>query len=162
MLRMVVLVAGILLASGADAKTPCTPKRLGVGLGGGNLLSGVSVKKCLTKKTAVQGTLGALVNGVGAGADYMIAQTVLWKGRDLRLRWGVGAGTAIASYGFGGFGGLLIDASAVVELVLEFENLPVEVTTDWRPGYWIGLGDAASIGALHLNGGGGAIRWFFD
>ena len=49
MLRMVVLVAGILLASGADAKTPCTPKRLGVGLGGGNLLSGVSVKKCLTK-----------------------------------------------------------------------------------------------------------------
>ena len=87
---MVVLVAGILLASGADAKTPCTPKRLGVGLGGGNLLSGVSVKKCLTKTTAVQGTLGALVNGVGAGADYMIAQTVLWKGRDLRLRWGVG------------------------------------------------------------------------
>ena len=56
----------------------------------------------------------------------------------------------------------MIDASAVVELVLEFENLPVEVTTDWRPGYWIGLGDAASFGALHLNGGGGAIRWFFD
>ena len=66
MLRMVVLVAGIWWRA---VQTPGRlGKRLGVGLGSGNLLSGVSVKKCLTKTTAVQGTLGALVNGVGAGA----------------------------------------------------------------------------------------------
>ncbi len=152
----------LILAQPVRAQFPCTPKTLGVGVGGGNLISGISVKKCLTKDTAVQGVVGGLASGVGAGADYLVAQNTVWKGRAVRLRWGVGAGTGLVSHSFAGFGGVLLDLSAVVELVFEFKTLPLEVTTDWRPGYLMGFGSTASLGYLHLNGGGGAIRWYFE
>ena len=157
----VIVLSVLSLAQPASAQFPCTPRTLGLGLGGGNLISGVSVKRCLTKDTAVQGVVGGLVYGVGVGADYLVAQNTVWTGRDVRLRWGVGAGTGLVSHGFAGFGGVLLDFSAVVELVLEFKTLPIEVTTDWRPGYLMGFGSTASLGYLHLNGGGGAIRWYF-
>ena len=158
------MIAAVWLTSPkpAVAKTPCSSKTLGVGLGGGNLISGLSIKRCLTKDTAVQGVVGGLVHGVGVGADYLVAKETLWMGRDVRLRWGIGAGTGLVSQGFAGFGGLLLDFSAVVELVLEFRTMPLEITTDWRPGYLLGFGNTASLGYLHLNGGGGAIRWYFE
>ena len=158
------LIAALVLifAKPALAKFPCTPETLGLGVGGGNLISGVTLKRCLTKDTAVQGVIGGLVHGVGMGADYLVAQNSVWTGRDVRLRWGVGAGMGLVSHSFTGFGGVLFDFSAVVELVLEFKTLPLEVTTDWRPGYLMGFGRTLSLGYLHLNGGGGAIRWYFE
>ena len=162
-LALCLIVASVLgFAKPAIAKFSCTPQTLGLGLGGGNLISGVSIKKCLSKETAVQGVVGGLVYGVAVGADYMVSQKTLWTGREVLLRWGVGAGTGVMSHGFAGFAGVLLDVSAVVELVLEFKSLPLEVTTDWRPGYLMGFGSAASLGYLHLNGGGGAIRWYFE
>jgi len=130
------------------------------GIGGGNLISGFSIKKMLTKETAVQGVLGSSVYGmfgVAGGADYMVSQPELWRGDGARLRWGVGAGAAVVMHQSGSW----VDASAVIELVLRFDEIPLELVSDYRPGYILWMGSSGAFGGLHLGTGGGAVRWYF-
>ena len=130
------------------------------GVGGGNLISGFSIKKVLSKNTAVQGVLGSAVYGMfgaAGGADYMVSQPELWRGDGARLRWGVGAGAAVVMHS----GGSWVDASAVIELVLRFDEIPLELVSDYRPGYILWLGSSGAFGGLHLGTGGGAVRWYF-
>jgi hypothetical protein len=151
----------LVLPASAQAKTVGKDLRLGLGVGAGTLMSGISVKQYLSPKTAVQGLLGTSGFGIGGGADIVLTQSVLWKSPEASIRWGFGAGLGFASHGFSRFSGQFIDLTAVLELVLHLKSMPLEISTDFRPGFMRGVGESSSSSFLHLGGGGGAIRWYF-
>ncbi|MDE0882511.1 MAG: hypothetical protein OSB21_07955 [Myxococcota bacterium] len=156
------LVLGFLVfPASAQAKTVGKDARLGLGVGFGTLMSGVSVKQYLSPTTAVQGLFGNSGFGLGGGADIVLTQATLWRNRDATIRWGVGAGIGFTSRGFLGGSGQFVDLTAVLELVLHIKSMPLEITTDFRPGILRGVGAFSSSSFLHLGGGGGAIRWYF-
>jgi hypothetical protein len=149
----------------AQAKNVGQDARLGLGVGFGTLMSGVSVKQYLSPTTAVQGLFGTSGFGIGGSADIVLTQATLWSNRDATVRWGVGAGLGFAShffaFGSNGGRGQFVDFTAVLELVLHIKSMPLEITTDFRPAILRGVGAFSSSSFLHLGGGGGAVRWYF-
>ena len=81
----------------------------------------------------------------------------------MSLRWGLGAGASAYSYSIAGFSSLRVHASAVFELNLTFKQLPLELTSDLRPGYLLAFGALeGSNGGFEPLATGGAIRWYFQ
>lgn len=133
-------------------------KKLGVGVGGGTHVSGVTAKKYLSETTAVQAFAGNLQGaGLSVGADYIMEMPDLAAWAPGRLFWGVGAGAGLVLYSINNNSGISVGISGVLQLGWHFNEFPLELITDWRPTFYVG--DFLAGG--HFNGGGGAIRWFF-
>jgi hypothetical protein len=158
--RLLSVAAALALTLGAVAAQAQIgqAKRLGVGLGGGTLTSGLSGKYYLSPTSAVQAVVGSRFGwGLSAGADYIVEFPALAEGSAGRLFWGAGAGAGLVLYDAGGKSGAVIGVAGVIELGWHFKAFPLELVTDWRPTFFIG--DALS--GLWLGGGGGAVRWYF-
>lgn len=142
----------------AQARTPIgTEKKIGVGLGGGTMTSGITAKYYLNEKLQVQAVVGGSGWGIGFGADAIqdVAHLVDHEAGSLKL--GVGGGLGLVMYSVGPFSATVAGVSGVVQVGWQFSSIPLEIVTDWRPTFFIG----DYLGGLYLGGGSGAVRWYF-
>ncbi len=148
------ILAGLALATPALADDIGTSKKIGVGVGGGTLSSGLSGKMYLKEDFAVQATVGAGW-GTAIGVD-VVKEFPINEYEPGRLFWGAGAGAG--TWLVSGYGGNIFAVSGIVQLGWHFKDMPLEVTTDIRPTFF--TGDYLYSG-LYLGGGGGAVRYYF-
>jgi len=126
------LVMSALLPSLAWAQPPAGP--LGIGLGGGLGVSGLSAKYH-TGGSAFQAMLGAQGlgsdggGGLAVGLDYLLEQPDLAAGSVLNVGWNYGLGGTV---GIGDSIG--VGASGVVGLELNFQPVPIDLVIEYRPG----------------------------
>ena len=135
-------------------------KALGVGLGSGAFVSGITAKKFLGDTLAVQGFLGTWFGySWNVGADVMYQGKQIWTNGDLGLNWeaGVGAGAYVWTGVYGGYSGTEIALNGVVGLSLQYKPVPVELTADIRPTFFIGN----NMPGFYPFNAGGAIRYYF-
>lgn len=157
--RLSILAAGaalftVLVATEASADTAALAQsgRVGLGLGGSNLTSGVSGKLYLTENQALQGTLGYWWTwGVAASADYLYEMPTLVSHEALTLHWYFGAGATIGS----AFHAFALSVQGVGGLALQIREFPVEVAIELRPTVRILRNPHVYLGT------GGSIRYFF-
>lgn len=170
MMHRAIVWVVVLFSMGASAEVAThahVNKTLGIGIQGGTLVSGISLKKLLSSEWAVEGTLG--VGGYGpyfGGASFTnLGFSVLHEGQrlggnaQLNLNWeaGVGAGAWVLQgpYTFSGRNSLFVHG--VLGLSLQIIRVPLELTLDFRPvlvlgnflpGWWVG-------------GAGAGMRFYF-
>lgn len=157
LIALALLLCTTAFAGEASAAVIGTERKLGAGLGGGSLVSGVTGKYYLGDTSAVQAFAGVGGFGASVGADYVMEFKPLWEPPFGRLFWGAGGGVSALFYSFLGNSSTVIGISGVVELGFHFNAFPVELISDWRPGFYIG----DYFGGVHLGYGGGAVRWYF-
>jgi hypothetical protein len=158
-LALTVATASITATDDARAESFRRGGRLGLGVGGGTLASGLTGKVYLGGRAAFQGVVGFSRWGLSLGADYIqefqpFART---EGGDLFA--GVGVGAGLVQYRDVFDQASVLGISAVFELGWHFNRVPLELIIDWRPTFY--FGDFAELGGFFGGGGGGAIRWFF-
>lgn len=156
---LVAAAGAVALASTAQASEVGTSKKLGLGLGGGTVNSGIAGKLFLSDKLALQGVLGSY-GGWGYGLDVDAVQQFgsLATHEAGELVWGLGAGVGLFTWS-GGVGGSSLAVSGVGQLAWRFHAVPLEVTAEWRPGFY--FGGATELSGIFLGGSGSAVRWFF-
>jgi hypothetical protein len=138
-------------------------KKIGVGLGGGTLVNGVSGKFYLSESSAIKALAGLTFNGFGGEVHYMIKELQLSKFGFGRLDLGLGVGAAFRTFNYSWGNYMTVGPNANIGFQLKFNQVPLEITASWRPGYYFALSSFSgrTVGGLGLGGGGGAIRWYF-
>jgi hypothetical protein len=135
-------------------------KSLGVGFGAGAFVSGITAKKFLGDNMAVQGFLGTWFGySWNVGADVMYQGKQLWGNSEFGLNWeaGVGAGAYLWSGAYAGYSGVEVAVNGVIGLSLQYRPIPVEITADIRPTFFIG----SNMPGFNPFNGGGAVRYYF-
>jgi hypothetical protein len=155
----------VALAANAQASEVGTSKKLGLGLGDSAVNSGLAGKLFLSDKLALQGVVGQYF-GYGFGADVDAVQELgsLFKHEAGELVWGAGGGVGLTTWdtviGYEGASSLSI--SGVGQLAWRFNALPLEVTAEWRPTFFLTSAPWLSAGSnVDIRGSGGAVRWLF-
>lgn len=154
---LVAVLAVCCLSSAAMATEIGKDAKIGIGLGGGSLTSGLSGKLYIGDSSAIQAVGGINGWGMSFGADYIKEFGTLYDHSAGKLFWGVGAGAGVILYDLVGASATIIGVSGIIEFGWHFKSFPLEIVSDWRPTFFIG----DYIGGLYIGGGGGAIRWFF-
>lgn len=166
-LLAVVLLGAFLFATPAQAQASRDPGSLGVGVGAGTVVAGLSLKKPLGGSTAVQGVVGTFrgygrhygfySDAFGLSADFLVEQPALVTGRVLSLGWNYGAGAGIGL----GNGTTILGVTGVLGLEFNFVPAPIDFVLEYRPGLYIGAGYGDSDVGLSLIDFTGHIRvWF--
>jgi hypothetical protein len=147
---LVAAAGAVALAATAQASEVGGSKKLGLGLSGGNVASGLSGKLFLTESVAVQGIVGGYVSErtFALEADIVQQLGVLARPAAGELVWGVGATAGLAN---------ALNLGGIGQLAFRFNAVPVELAAEWRPGVFLGGKD----GGVHLFSAGSAVRWFF-
>ncbi len=139
--------------------------RLGIGLGGSNSVSGLSVKFYLSNNTAVQGVLGrtyGLGDGFSISGDFIMDITNLIEGnKDFLLPFYVGAGVNYWTYSWGSYNYNRLGVSGVAGVAFQLKSIPLELSVEIRPTIYLTGGDDNDNHSNFYISGGGAIRWFF-
>jgi hypothetical protein len=141
----------------------------GLGLGGGNFVSGLSVKYFLADDMALEGTLGSWhFGGVGVSGALLWEMPNLAEEDDFDINWNIGPGAAFWTYSYNGPGNYGFNAfaiTAVLGLEMDLNDVPLDLVIEWRPGvyvYSVTSGVYGYDGAQGYFGGfGGHIRYFF-
>jgi hypothetical protein len=162
---LVAAAGAVALASTAQASEVGTTKKLGLGLGGGTVNSGLAGKLFLSDKLALQGVVGQYF-GYGFGADVDAVQELgsLFKHEAGELVWGAGAGVGLTTWetvvGYDQSSSLSV--SGIGQLAWRFHAIPAEATLEWRPSVFLNsVPGFSNDSQLFLYGSGGAVRWFF-
>lgn len=155
---VVVILSSFWLIFGASLAHATTPERggpVGVGLGGGFGVSGLSVKmagqgSALQLMVGPYG-LGRGGDGLGVGLDFLLEQPTFATADVLDLAWNLGLG---GSLGVGG-DDVLIGVSGVAGLEFNLRPIPIDVVLEYRPGLRL------SPAGLDLVNFSGHIRYYF-
>jgi hypothetical protein len=167
MLPTLLLALTTQTASAAD--TVRQAGNFGLGLGGGNFVSGISMKYFMSDDTAIEGLLGSWgFGGLGVSAALLFEMPNLVEEDDFNLAWSVGPGVAFWTYTYDGFGEYSYNAfaiTAVLGLEMNLNEVPLDIVIEWRPGIYISSVTAGvydNDGAVASFGGfGGHIRYYF-
>jgi hypothetical protein len=162
---LVAAAGAVALATAAQASEVGAAKKVGLGLGDGTVNSGIAGKLFLSDKLALQGVVGQYF-GYGLGLDVDAVQQLgtLAKNDAGELVWGAGGGVGLATWDnvIGYEGSSSLSVSGVGQLAWRFNAVPVEVTAEWRPSFFVSsVPGFSSDSQLYLFGTGGAVRWFF-
>lgn len=152
-------------ASAASARaaggstTPFAQKgKLGLGVGGSNLVSGLTAKYYLDNRVAIQLNLGAWARyGTMLGLDGIYEMPQLFRQDALSINWHVGVGAAVGNYSYYDSNNLVVGASGIAGLGFQLTAIPIELVLDIRPTFLTGSG---WNNPLYI-GSGGALRFFF-
>lgn len=132
--------------------------KLGVGLGAGSRISGISAKYWLSDTSALQVVLGGAYaygyTGAGLSVDYLVEMPPVFDHEAFNITWSAGLG--VGTYTYNGYGnGLTV--SGVGGLEFNLKELPVEVAIEYRPGIYISNGIFNVVaGAVTSH-----ARWYF-
>ena len=159
MKRFIPFVLGIALLAVPAVSQATTSEfaqagRIGLGLGGGSLTSGLTGKLYLSDAMALQAVLGYWGGaGLSVQADGIWEMPSLFSNDVLNINWNVGVGAATILGGFYGFG---LGVSGIAGLNFQLKNIPVEFVGEFRPTFVFG-----EFWNNFWPGGGGYIRYFF-
>lgn len=143
-------------AAGGMTTPFAQPGKLGLGLGGSSLVSGLSAKYYLSTDTAIQAELGVWAGyGLLIGLDGIYEMPQLWTNGALSINWNVGAGVTAGTYNYSGYGGAIGGVSAIAGLGFQLGAFPLEFVTEIRPTFMLGWNYPFFFG------GGGALRYYF-
>jgi len=128
----------LLLPLSASAASPVRGGgHMGVGLGGGLGVSGVSGKYYLADGHAVQAIVGGWTSSAGGGfavgADYLLEMPILTSEDPFDIGWNLGAGASVGA-------GDLFDFAAVSGIVgveFNFTPVPIDLVFEYRPGMFL-------------------------
>ena len=152
------LIFLLVSVSSASAKTDIgTEKKLGVGIGGGSLTYGLSVKSFMDEKSAIIASLGANY-GFSAEAGYLRTVMSLYEGPTGNVDLSVGGTAMVWMWDTPGVSQTIFGGRGILEFSFKFATMPLEITAEWGPAFFTGAGTFAG---LYLGGGGGAFRWYF-
>lgn len=166
------LSAVLLLAFGAPrdalAGSPIrTGGNLGLGVGGGTWVDGLSIKYFMSGKTALQGVIGAWGYGhnyydgygyygyygynrgvVGLSGDFLWEQPAIADSEGLELAWNAGLGPSIQ----GGDGLFGLGVHGTLGLEFNFKPIPIDLVLEYKPGLIVLPGFGADLYdfAVHL------------
>lgn len=140
---------GLAFPSSALALSPEKGGELGLGLGGGNVVSGISAKYALSDRNAIQAVLGGragTVSGVGLTADYLFEQPSFAGDENVKVAWNFGPGVNLGSYSTriqgptgtvtnGPFAWLGVQAVVGIEVI--FEPAPFDLVLEYRPSLYV-------------------------
>lgn len=141
------LLASALFATPALAGTPIQSNgNLGLGLGAGTHVSGLSGKYFISSDFAGQLVvgwwgLGRGEGGIGLSGDLLWEQRPLLSVDALDLAWNIGPGVNLVSGG-GGFG---LGVNGVLGLEFDFKPVPVDLVVEYRPGISVLPGVGADL-----------------
>lgn len=138
----------------AAAYTPFAQQgRLGLGVGGSNIASGITGKYYLTNRTALQLAAGSWWGrGLALSGDVIVEMPQLLAVDALSMNWHAGVGAGFFSSNATTLG---VGVMGVLGLAFQLEPLPLELVTDIRPSFNVGMEDSFYFY------GGGALRYFF-
>lgn len=166
-LLAVVLMGTFVFAAPAQAQAARDGSRLGVGIGAGAVVAGLSLKKPLGGALAVQGVIGTwrgygrhwYIGGdaFGVAADILVEQAPLASGQVVSLGWNYGAGAGV---GFGD-SSTLLGLTGVLGLEFNFMPAPIDFVLEYRPGLYIGAGYGDSDLGLSFIDFTGHLRFWF-
>lgn len=157
-LTAIVLFVSLPAVASASNNLLAEKHKFGAGLGGGSGVSGVTGKIFLGDALSAQATVGALYGfGIALNADALLEMKPFFDHAALGMNWYVGAGGDVISYsGFGYGSGLSLGFNAVVGVSAQLKELPVELTIEVRPTFWLN-----NDYGLAWSNGGGAVRYYF-
>lgn len=120
------------IASTASAGAPIRQGgNFGIGLGGGTVNSGLSLKYFTTSSQSLQGTIGFNLRAdyIGATVDYLFEMPTLVSSSVVDIGWAIGPGVGIGvSDNF-----FLAAVSAAPGLEFNFNPIPIDLVLEWRP-----------------------------
>lgn len=162
-MNRLLLAAALLFCSPLASATEIgTSKTTGIGISAGTLAGGLSAKFYRENDMALQVTVGSYTNNWAGNllvaADLTTNITTLFQDAAGQLLVNVGAGGAVVMYNIAGISGGSLGANAILGLVWQFSDLPLEMTLDWRPTILIG---EFYYSGINLYGNGLGIRYFF-
>jgi hypothetical protein len=135
-------------------------KNVGIGLGGGSIVSGLTLKGYFSDKLAGQLFLGGAgawgYGGFGFGIDGDIVYefaTIAEADGVGRLFLGAGGGAGFIANPFFSAGSV----NALFEMGWHFTEVPIELVIDYRPTFYFG-----GFNTLRFAGPGGFIPWGFS
>ena len=144
--------------SSASAETPIgSDNTLGIGVGGGSVTYGLSVKSFINEKNAIIGTIGANY-GFSAEAGYLMTVMSLYDGDAGSVDLAIGGTGMVWMWDTPGVSQTIFGGRGILEFSYKFGGMPLEITAEWGPMYMTGDG---IFKGLYLAGGGGAFRWYF-
>jgi hypothetical protein len=145
------------LPEAAHAESFARLGRVGLGVGGGTIASGATLKYYIGPRTALQAVLGLSRWGLSFGGDFVKEFRPFLRTQAGDLFAGAGVGAGLVMYRDLDDSADVLGVSAILELGWHFNEIPLEFILDWRPTFYFG----DFIGGFFGGGGGGAIRWFF-
>ncbi|GEM_PF-2474940 len=132
-------------------------KNIGVGLGGGSIVSGLTLKGYFSDQVAGQLFIGGgAYGGFGFGVDGDIVfefATIAEAENAGRLFLGAGGGAGFVFNRFFSAGSV----NALFEMGWHFYDVPIELVIDYRPTFYFGGFNAAGFGGF-----GGFVPWGFS
>ncbi len=138
---MTILLFATMLSLPAEAAPPRGGAKVGIGVGGGLGVSGLSGKFWLNDGNAIQVVVGAwgvgrddwgYGYGVGLGADYLWEMPELTRAEPVIVAWNLGAGATVGATNPDWLG-----VSGVAGLEFNFQPAPIDITVEYRPGFVI-------------------------
>lgn len=159
-LSLAVLTATPALAAEFDA-VPRQPGKIGLGLGGGTDVSGLSMKYTFDDSFSIQGVVGYWSRGryyydddyLGISASFLVEMPAITETPEIELGWAVGAGPYLGignDFWLGGHG--------VIGLELNVKEIPLEFTIEFRPNFLLIGAGAFDFDPVSF---GGHLRWWF-
>ena len=152
----------------AQAESPIgRSEKIGVGVGAGPLISGVSGKFYLDQRNTIQALLGTTFYGGFGIEGNFVHEIQLTSFSGGRLDFHVGGGLAFRTFNYyAGFyyGGsfTMFGPNGVIGLGLKLKDVPLEFATEWHPGLYFGSGYWASpYSGFYYRGGAFYARWYF-
>ena len=136
-ITLISLIAALAVATVSETAHADKPGTFGIGIGGGTVSSGLSVKYYMGGSFAVQGNVGFLGagrdrfggNGVAVSLDGLLEQNALFKNGFVSIDWNLGLGAGV------GVGGdvLVLAAAGVIGLEFNFIPVPIDFVVEYRP-----------------------------
>ena len=153
MTRLLAALALIALGSSSNAfaSSPIrTAGNLGIGVGGGYWLDGLSLKYFMSDGMALQGVIGAWGYGhndyyyghdyygttygeIGFTGDYLWEEPALADSNGLELAWNIGLGPSLAA----GSGYVALGVHGTLGLEFNFKPIPLDLVFEYKPGFLI-------------------------
>lgn len=156
LISLIALAGTLAWAQPASAEKPGT---FGIGIGGGTISSGLSLKYYMGS-FALQGTIGSFgsaadrfnFGGVAVSVDGLLEQNALFENGALSIDWnfGLGAGLGLFNDNFA------LAVAGIVGLEFNFKPVPIDFVVEYRP--TLGLVGGFGLEPIDFSG---HLRFYF-
>ena len=134
---LISLIAALTVVTASETAHADKPGTFGIGIGGGTISTGLSLKYYTGSSFALQGNVGLLGSGrdrfagqgIAVSVDGLLEQSSLYRNQYFSLDWnfGLGGGVGVLS------DTLILAAAGVIGLEFNFIPIPIDFVVEYRP-----------------------------